>query len=232
MIFNNAFGRFFKMAGIRVTQQGPSEAEGTPEGGGVTHEWIANTYFATLSEEISHALDQLHQATNWGVTLVTGALIAILARAEFPDFPSLLALLGLAALNAHFMNRALRGYINVVRFGLLQKLILSEMQPGPGALKTNKEIWAAIAAYHISWRSPLNRRHVYWKGLAELGFGYLFIILGALVVVCLDARVIHQPSSWVWIGVAVLLLVLEIGTFSRSPYLRTVEVNSIARQQR
>lgn len=197
--------------------------------------WIAEHYYGTLTEEISHALDQLHQATNWGITLITAGVVALLARSPFGSYPTLAAVLGLAILNAHFMNRALKGYLNVIRFGLIQKAILAEANNSGGVAgaPSFKASALAIQTYHVQWRSPLQRRSVLVKGLTELGFGYIYLGLAALFAAALwnGARV---EGFWAWLGISLtaIVLVFEVVSFWRSPYMRKVVFSQLAHEQR
>lgn len=192
-------------------------------------DWIGEHYYPTLCEEVSHALEQLHQATSWGVTIVTAGLIAVVSRREFPDLLSILMILGLAILNAHFMNRSLRGYLNVMRFGLIQKVILKERSEATGS---TSESWHAIRTYHIKWYSPLTRRAVVWKGLSDLGFGYVFAGLAGALVFCLGATEISRISAVTVSIFATVVLVVEIWSFLRSPYMRNVAHSEVAHGQR
>lgn len=153
----------------------------TPKRSQKLGDWISDIYLPTLSEEITHALDQLHNATNWGLTLVTAGLLAVIARDGFPDDISVYGLSVLLVLCGHFSVRGMKGYINVIRFSLIQKLALSYRLAAKGAGPELLALEHAIRAYHVSWYLPITRRTVYWKGSTELGFGYILVLLVGLL---------------------------------------------------
>lgn len=198
-----------------------------------TRKWILTDYYSTLTGEVSHALDQLHNATNWGLTLITAGLIAVISRPHFPDTASLSMLLILLVVSVHFSFRGMKGYINVIRFGFLQRSIAAaavtpaQQAAGPST-STLQEL---IQKYHVNWNLPLKRRDVYLKGILELGYGYMIIIITGLTIyaaVSVSWRLIDSLA----VVLTSILLTLEITIFARSPYMRSPLPSAEARTQR
>ena len=196
-------------------------------------EWILTDYYSTLTGEVSHALDQLHNATNWGLTLITGGLIAVISRSHFPDATSLYTLLILLVVTTHFSFRGMKGYINVIRFGLLQRRIAASAitptrQASDCSASTLEEL---IRKYHVDWNLPLKRRDVYLKGILELGYGYMIIIITGLAIYA-GVSISWRAIDWLAMALTLMLLVLEITIFARSPYMRNPLPTDDARIQR
>jgi hypothetical protein len=190
-------------------------------------------YFPTMSVEVSNALGQLHSAMNWGLTLLSASLVAVLSRQRFPDEVSLYVLLVTVVVGFHFATRTMKGYINVVRYGLLQRSISDRMLGSSNGLSDDAfgELRSLVVNYHIEWRLPLKKRDVYRKGVFELGYGYLLAtVIGLAVYVLFHI----QPGwrDWAAVGASVLLLLLEVYIFVRSPYMRKPFPNIAARSQR
>ena len=70
-----------------------------------------------------------------------------------------------------------------------------------------------------------------WKALAELGFGYLLILLLGAVIYCLmelPARIPHYLA----LAGAVTLIVFDVLVFVRSPYMHRATPHAEARRLR
>lgn len=192
--------------------------------------WVREYYYPSLVESVSQSLDQLHQATNWGITLISVGLVAVLTQFSFPSPEATIALIAVAALNQHFMNHALKGYLNVMRFSTIQKTILDELNASDTSLGRSRQ---KIVDYHVRWMSPLSRKSVFLKGYVELGFGYLLVVNLAMGLISLSQG--GQPRNLLecfgLVGVFAAL-VIESVALNFSPYLRQVQVDRLARNQR
>jgi hypothetical protein len=209
----------------------PQKAKPEPEA--VNYNWIVNVYFPALSQEKASALDQLHNATNWGLTLVTTAFLLAVTKQGFPDTLSLLILLIALLMGFHFFTRTLKGYINVIRWALLQRDITEDQlrQNSTNQNEVVENIVNLIKKYHVNWWLPLRRRDVIIKGLFELGYGYILSIILATIIYVFFS----MPMKLVdWIGSLVGLFTIgfELILFLRSPYMKTVVPHDNARKLR
>lgn len=199
----------------------------------MSENWLSDVYFPSLSQEKAAALDQLHNATNWGLTLATTALVIVLSREQFPDMFSLYTLLITFIIANHFFTRTLKGYINVIRWSLIQREIMtlhlqSEVIDKAVAENQLKEL---INKYHIKWHLPLKRRDVFIKGLFELGYGYILVgILGVTIYVINTISI--QTFDLVFIVISVVIAIFEHFLLIRSPYMRNILINESARNQK
>jgi hypothetical protein len=193
-------------------------------------EWINNTYFANLAQEKASSLSQLHNATNWGVTLITAALVAVISRQAFPDAISFYTLLLTFLIGVHFFTRTIKGYINVIRFSFLQRIIVDSTLMGELKNK-NSELEEAIIKYHIEWLLPLRKIDVIIKGLLELGYGYILGIV-ILLLIYTTTVVSIDRNEWIILGISLFLVLVEIALLFRSPYMRRSAPNEKARRQR
>lgn len=195
----------------------------------IDNNWLTTVYFSTLSQEKASALDQLHNATNWGLTLVSTAYLLAITKQDFPDTLSLYILLVTLLMGFHFFTRTLKGYINVIRWALLQRVVL-EKQLHQNSLSLDN-IANLIELYHIKWSLPLRRSDVIIKGLFDLGFGYILSIgLGTIIYACFNMCMIWV--DWVGILVALLTIGLELILFFRSPYMKIEIPHDDAREWR
>jgi len=195
------------------------------------YDWILTEYYGTLTSEVSHALDQLHNATNWGLTLITAGLVAVISRSQFPDTASLFILLALLVVCIHFSVRVMKGYINVIRFGLIQRRITASALYDTEPSASLSDIRTAIKDYHVDWLLPLKRRDVYIKCILELGYGYMIIIIAAvLMYTCISIRM--DQTDWIALVIAIMLAAAETGLFARSPYMHRPRPDEDARRQR
>jgi hypothetical protein len=198
-----------------------------------SRDWILTDYFGTLTSEVSHPLDQLHNATNWGITLITAGVIAVVTRGGFPDDASFYILLTLLVVSTHFSMHGLKGYINVIRFGLLQRSVTAaalDSAPQEESIQLAR-LGDLIQKYHIEWGLPLKRRDVYFKGLLELGYGYTAVIILGLVIYC-AISISFKVENWLAAALTLVLLCIQIIIFSRSPYMRNPVPEESARRQR
>ncbi|GAA3742121.1 hypothetical protein GCM10022225_27140 [Plantactinospora mayteni] len=177
---------------------------------------FANSYLESLAAEKAGSLAELQNATTWGLTIITTGALFILGRSNFPDFFSLLGLLALIVLGTHFTTRAAKGYINVARWSLIQRTLLTALADGRGDFADFEH---ALRTYHLSWALPLRRRDIAWKSLVELGFGYIFIGLIGSIIYCMTAL---RPAAVNYIALvaAALFSSFDVYVFMRSPYMR------------
>lgn len=203
-----------------------SEGTGGPLSDDDFGKWAIETYLPLLSEERSSSLVELHSATTWTLTLVSGAVLVVALQPGFPNTRSVIALIAVFVVGVHFALRAAKGYINVIRWAHIQRTILSLA----AASGTVSQARRAIHDYHIGWQSPLKPRDVLMKCLFELGYGYILLAtLGVLGYALSDAG-----GTWpvfVMSGVSVIASGLEVTFFARSNYMKGVP-NETARRLR
>lgn len=176
-------------------------------------------------------MSYLHTTLNWAVTLMVGGIVVITTRPSFPDHLSLIALLIILVMLAHFAVRTCKAYLNIIRWTTLEKHILNaSLADDPD--EEYREIADLIDEYHFSWKSPLGYWDLAYKLLFELGFFYFF----AVTLTLLGYTIVAMGfSSLVLVEVIVSfgLVVLEIWMgLVKSSYLREVVVDPIARKHR
>ncbi|MFI7075141.1 hypothetical protein [Micromonospora sediminicola] len=205
------------------TRRSPVERNKVPPDKG-----FETSYLESLATEKTASLAELQNATTWGLTIITTGTLFILGRSQFPDFLSLLGLLVLTVLATHFTTRAAKGYINVVRWSLIQRTLLAALADGS---KNSSAFQQALRTYHLGWSLPLRRRDVIWKALVELGFGYIFVLLVGAVVYCL---VVLHPGlrHFLALAAAVLLIFFDLVVFANSPYMQRPVPHAEARRLR
>lgn len=198
---------------IRIDiHSGPSDPPSDEQAVG---EWLANGYYQGLSTEKQSSLDQLHQATNWGLTIVTTAVLVSIVRDGFPDHASVILLSITLVASWHYYVRALKGYANVMRYLLVQSGVI-DFKLGQGSLD---EARRRVETYHRDWKLPITRRELFAKGIVELGFGYL-ILVNVIALVYALAELPHPGASIVAVAGAAVAIVVETVVFAVSPYLR------------
>jgi hypothetical protein len=197
------------------------------------YNWIINVYFPTLSQEKASALDQLHNATNWGLTLATTAFFLAVTKQGFPDTLSLYILLVALLMGFHFFTRTLKGYINVIRWALLQRVIVEKQSQKNSAssYKEDNDIKNLINQYHVKWLLPLRRSDVIVKGLFELGYGYILIIILATIIYSVINMCIGR-SDWIGLAVGSSTIGIELFLFLHSPYMKKAKPHDNARELR
>lgn len=175
-------------------------------------------YVASLATEKQTSIGELQNATTWGLTVATTGLVFLAGRSGFPDEQSLLGCAVLLVFVAHFMVRAMKGYANVLRWSLLQRILIADLLQ-PHRTGISEESRAAIATYHGEWKLPVRRTTVVWKGMFELAFGYLLVASAGLMVYILTAI----PWKWGFLPVvlvSVVASVAELLLFATSPYMK------------
>lgn len=194
-------------------------------------EWAKNSYLAHLASLIDSNLTYLHSTLTWAITILLGGLGFVVTRSTFPDRFSIAFLAVLMIVLGHFAVRTAKAYLNVARFGSIEKEVLicavSECD------ETSKErVRAAVREFHCEWVSPLGLWPVVYKLLFELGFVYFFGIVTALAVYCV-ARVGVDCMSLGLMGGAIIVLTLEIWLgLVRSAYFHTVTSEEISSDRR
>jgi hypothetical protein len=193
-------------------------------------DWARTTYLAHLASLIDSNMTYLHSTLTWAVTILLGGLGFVVTRSSFPDHVSFVSVLVLIVVLGHFAVRTAKAYLNIVRFGALEKhVLLSYLHDKP---ETWWQIRSRIIQYHCDWSSPLEFKSVAYKLLLELGFLYFFGIAIGLAIYILFAV---GPTCYMMAGFvgALLLLALEIRVgLLRSPYFRSVRPDEIAQAQR
>ncbi|MEV4119569.1 hypothetical protein [Micromonospora sp. NPDC049645] len=192
------------------------------------YEDIEANYLESLTAEKSASLTELQNATTWGLTIITTGALFIVGRATFPDYLSLLGLLVLMVLATHFTTRTAKGYINVVRWSLIQRMLISGFLDEVPDIEGRRQV---IRAYHLDWALPVRRRDVVWKSLVELGYGYIFVLLVGAVVYCLTELPLAL-HHYLALAVALGMILFDLVVFSRSPYMRRPVPHSDARRLR
>lgn len=178
--------------------------------------WLGNGYFQGLSTEKQSSLEQLHQATNWGLTIITTAVLVTIVRGSFPDHASVVLLSITLVAGWHYFVRALKGYINVMRYLLVQSGVI-DYKLGNLPLE---EAQSRVETYHRDWKLPIGRGEVFLKGIVELGFGYLLIVnLAALIYAMIQLP--HPGATLLVVAAAGVAIVVETVIFVRSPYMRS-----------
>jgi len=197
------------------------------------YNWVMNVYLPMLGQEKASALDQLHNATNWGLTLTTTAFLLAVSKQGFPDLVSLYILIVALLMCVHFYTRTLKGYINVVRWALLQRVIVEKrLQKNTiGSEDVASDLAILIDNYHVKWRLPLRRSDVFIKGLFELGYGYILGITLATTIYTVT-RVAMGFAEWVGVLIALATISFELVLLRRSPYMQMSAPNENARIMR
>jgi|GEM_PF-3848850 len=175
-----------------------------------------------VATQISGSVVYLNNTVNWALTLI----LAALASLTISDIPSaqfqgvFFAALLIAVF--HFFIRACKAYLNVIRFSLLDRETLSQIESGNWI-----DAVQIIRNYYYNWLSPLPLHQVVSKVLFELGFFYFFAIVLGLVVYF----TFSQGTSLYFPLIAIGFSMIEVyfGLF-KSPYFRNVEVNELAQR--
>jgi hypothetical protein len=189
--------------------------------------WIDDSLFPAPAEGITRSLDYLHNATNWGIVVVSGSLALVLGQDEFPDETSLLAFLVIFIFGTHFLTRSAKGYTNVIRFSFLERSIAQNRLQLPGA-PSHADLRHLIDLYFFRWALPLSRADVFIKVLFKLGFGYLLGITAVLAAYT-AIRIPFTPQVLLAVLFAAALAAAEITIFTRSPYMRSPHPSEKAR---
>lgn len=193
-------------------------------------DWSRTTYLAHLASLIDSNMTYLHSTLTWAVTVLLGTLGFVAARNSFPDQVTYVSLLILMLILGHFAVRTGKAYLNVMRFGTLEKHLISSYLNEKS--KTWPEIKSLILQYHCDWSSPLSFRYVVYKLLFELGFIYFFGIVVGLIFYTLFIIDFQWHLIWELI-ITLLLLVIEIWLgLLRSSYFRNIKQDKIAQKQR
>lgn len=196
--------------------------------------WATTSYLETLANQIGIAIDQLQTATNWTLTVVLASGFAVISGVGYPNDESLAALAFLTAITAHLSTRSLKGYINVLRWGTLQRSVVAiarEYDPERRATAV-EDTRNKINTFHLQWKLPLPRRLVWWKGLTELALGPVWIGVLSLLVY----NILNAPGVGIFVVATVASIAwatFEVLDFNfRSPYMKTVEIDEDARKYR
>jgi hypothetical protein len=194
-----------------------------------TKEWIKQVYFPYLGSSIATSINYLHTTLNWAVTLLLGSIVFVVSRSSFPDHIGLIGLLLTLLILNHFAIRTAKAYLSVMRFSILEKYILGSVLE---ANSTWPEIQAKIIDYHINWISPLRIWDVLYKVLFELGFIYFLLVIFLLLVYTISKIGI---SYWIILESLFVLTSISVEIWLglvRTPYLRSIKEDWLARTQR
>lgn len=182
---------------------------------------IASGLLQFTGSAIESGLTRLETANNWTLTVGLGVVIAIVSSGAFPGGKSLMLLCAAVPLVSHFMVRAMKGYINTIRFSVLNRAVVNfALSSGrdPGA--SFDDLREKIRIYHNEWRLPIARHHVWSKTLTEFSFGYISGGLAGLIIYdCIRIHLTFQAGAVCLALIAVA--VSELASFHyRSPYMR------------
>lgn len=192
--------------------------------------WLAYLPANKASTEASIA--NMNSAINWALTLVIG-FAAFVAQALLSNQKALtreiglvlLAMTGLAILmTTHFAVRAAKSYLNVVRFSLVERVMISALASGHPSSQTGmSSVEDTYCQYVRDWKSPLPRIVVFRKVMFELGFFWLLLML-AFVYFSVWKSI---PADKMGLEILALLatfvgIFIELLIFRQSAYLRSV----------
>jgi hypothetical protein len=177
-------------------------------------------------QQIESGLTRIETANNWTLTVTLGAVIAVTSADSFPDPRSMVILVGTIGLTSHFMVRAMKGYINVVRFGLISRSALElAVVEGDRRPAVREKLSSDVITYGLNWQLPITRQHVWVKALSEFSFGYVY--LGLIGVAVFTAYQVPRSLPLILACSALLVPgILELVRFHfRSPYMRLQELD-------
>lgn len=223
------FRKLIRSGSVQRTSKGPrnGNVEGQDD---AVQRWLGDVYLPSLTEQITNSLDYLHNAINWGLVVLSGTLVVVLTSVPYRDSTTLPALLIILVLCVHFFCRTARAYINVIRFSLVHRAITNRVL-SINALSSEIDPIEAIRTYVVQWKLPLRRADVFRKVLFELGYGYLvFIDLALIVYVIMTTR--PRLPAWCLVGIAIVLISVELTVFVKSPYMRNPVPNEDAIRDR
>jgi hypothetical protein len=149
--------------GLLSTLRGRPQQEGGPRAATGEQSVVAPPDFAPgylefTATQMATGIEQLHAANNWAVSIALASVIAVFLSPTYPDTRSAIILCGSFSLSCHFLVRAMKGYINVLRWSLLEQsaseLVLSSAELKETILQTLR---AQNQTYFLQWRSPIQR---------------------------------------------------------------------------
>ena len=134
---------------------------------------------------------------------------------------------------SHFMVRAMKGYINVIRFGVISRAAVEcTLSSAQDARGSSVDLREKLRLYYQEWRLPISRHHVWSKALAEFSFGYIYAGLAGLIAY--DASRVRLTSPIVLVCVPLIATsIFELAVFHwRSPYMRPGPKDKLAIRNR
>ena len=180
--------------------------------------FIIEQYFPSLSSEKESALNYLHQANNWQLTISVGGLVAAVVQTIFPNFISLIIACLVLVATCHMFTRAAKAYTNLMRYSTIERAILQWIS-SDCCEKERLSVSSIIFNYQVEWRAPLKMSAVCRKVFFELGFSFqIFACLG-VIIYCIWMDKSQEYWYAVVVAFAFGLLELTIGLF-RSPYFQ------------
>ncbi|MGF1719260.1 hypothetical protein L4D20_04345 [Vibrio kyushuensis] len=194
--------------------------------------WLIDTLLPQFNTSLSANLIYLHNTLTWTVTLVTAGIIAIMHFSEFPNHLSLASLNILLLLLVHFSIRTGKAYLNVVRYGMLDKQVVRYQLEtiDDDNFEAFDELKQKVIKYHCDWVSPLSRSTVIKKVLFELGFAY-FIGINIAASVYAANLLGWDSTSIIIILITIIFLILEIFiAFIGSTYFKSIDQDSYAKK--
>ncbi len=200
--------------------------------------WLIDTLLPQFNASLSANLSYLHNTLTWTVTIVTAGIIATLHYDKFPDLLSFVSLNILLVLLVHFSIRSGKAYLNVVRYGVLDKQIV-KYQLERIETETNSDdtvdnefetLKDKILKYHCDWVSPLTKATVIKKVFFELGFFY-FIGLNIVAIIYVVWSLKWDSTCIIISLLTVIVVMFEIfwGLLG-SGYFKVTEQDSHARK--
>ena len=178
---------------------------------------------------VDSGLTRLETANNWTLTVALGLVVVVVSSGSFPSQKSLLLLSAAIPLVSHFIVRAMKGYINVVRYSVVSRSVADVMLGSDDPVKASSALQGKFRVYVAEWALPVKRYQVWVKALTEFSFGY--IIAGLVGLAVYNIACIRHVSGPV--GVVCLLLIAtaiaELARFNfHSPYMRVVRADDDA----
>lgn len=202
----------------------------TPKDNEAFAQWCRTDYFRQLTEATTRSLNYLHSSINWSLTLVTaGVAFQASARSEFLDRNIVYILPAFIIIITHFFVRSAKGYINIMRYSTIQKMIISYTTYSSFRID---EIRDCVETLDAQWASPIRMGTILYKLMFEFGFLYFYafiVMFSAIMHPAIDL----SCANIVVLTAGVVFAVLEVyfGLY-RSPYLSKIKVYDLAQRLR
>jgi hypothetical protein len=187
---------------------------------------LGSYYHRNLSHHITMSMTYLHTSVNWTITTIIGGGAAIILRDRILDEVTAIYLAALTIVSTHFLVRASKAYLNLIRFTFLDR-VFTECLSTEDFSRVN----AAIQSYHLDWKNPLRLRSVMMKMFFEIGYFYFYCLLIFPLVYIVAHLGTH--AMYGLLSITILASITEIwwGLW-KSPYMRQIEVDTNAERYR
>ena len=195
-------------------------------------EWLTESLLPIFNASLGSNLNYLHSTLTWTVSLLTAGLIVTFYSDGYPSHLSLIAINILLVLLCHFSVRTGNAFLNVIRYGALEKDIVRYKLSSDSDedFKQLEQLKSKIIKYHCEWVSPLSRFDVMKKVLVELGFLY-FILINVSLTAYTTYRLAFDSDSIIINLVTFIILLFEFFVcFVGSNYFKNIQVNDFARR--